>query len=35
MQSRFKPPERRAMVIFGSIWLVAVLFVLIRAFTPL
>lgn len=35
MLSRFKRPERRAIFVFGSIWLIAVVFVLVRAFTPL
>lgn len=34
MLSRFKPPNRRAIWFLGSLWAVALVFVIIRAFVP-
>jgi hypothetical protein len=34
MLSGFRPPEKRALVIFGSLWAVALIFVIARAFMP-
>lgn len=31
MLSRFKPEHRRVIVVFGSLWAVAVVFVIVRA----
>lgn len=31
MLSRFSRPERRIIVLFGSIWIAAILFVVLRA----
>lgn len=34
MYSRFKPPSRRAIWFLGSLWAVAIVFLIARAFVP-
>lgn len=34
MLSRFKPPDRRALWFLGSLWAVALVFLVARAFVP-
>lgn len=34
MPSRFKPPQRRAIMFLGSLWVVAIVFLVVRAVVP-
>ena len=34
MHSRVKPPSRRAIWFLGSLWAVALVFLIVRAFVP-
>ncbi len=35
MISRFKPPQRRAIYFLGSLWALAIVFLIARALVPL
>lgn len=35
MLSRFKPPQRQAILFLGSLWAVALVFLIARAFLPI
>lgn len=34
MLSDFRPPEKRALVVFGSLWAAALIFLVARVFLP-